>query len=71
MARKSNQKTVGFPDDLLEKIESVAKWLADEGYQSRENFSEAVLYILRSADKLGLLNPPYGSPAEPAKPKKK
>lgn len=58
MADKREFKGARLPSDLTQKVELVAKWLMERGFQSRENFSEALAFILRRAEKAGLLDPP-------------
>ena len=68
MTRKTQQKGVGIPADLLEKFDRLSRWLVENGFQPSENFSATMIYVLRRADRAGLLDPPTATPQ--AKPKK-
>lgn len=58
VADKRDYKGARLPAELGEKIEKLAAWLHSNGYQSFPNFSGALVFVLRKADKLGLLDPP-------------
>ncbi len=53
MARREQQKGIGFPTDLLKAVTVRAQWLEENGFQGRENFSKATLHIMRVAARIG------------------
>lgn len=58
MTEKRRQSGFRLPKEYGDKIEKLAHWLYEAGFQSFPNFSGALAFVLKRADKLGLLDPP-------------
>ena len=58
MPEKRRYKASRLPAELAAKVDKLAAWLYENGFQSYENYSAALVFALRRADKAGLLDPP-------------
>lgn len=58
VAEKRDYKGVRLPQEFGDKLDKLAHWLYENGFQSFPNFSGALAFVLKRADKLGLLDPP-------------
>jgi hypothetical protein len=58
LAEKRDYKGIRIPQEFGDKLQKLAEWLYENGFQSFPNYSGAMSFVLRRADKLGLLDPP-------------
>lgn len=56
--KKSSQRNVRYPADLVDKISKLSRFLFEEGIHAQESWASTVIVIMRQADKYGLLDTP-------------
>jgi hypothetical protein len=57
--RKRKQQPVNFPNDLVEKLGELSKFLFESNQANVVSFSGTVVRVLREADENGMLDPVY------------
>jgi hypothetical protein len=62
-------RPVGFDcePDMFDKLKSLSRWLVEHGFVTKENISETLRFLMRRADKEGLLSTPPAWYQEPPK----